>query len=56
MTESLPDRAELDLLTETLRNTMVAATGRDLDAALAGLGWPDLLASWPDIAVPLRPR
>ncbi|MGY1940173.1 acyl-CoA dehydrogenase family protein [Nocardia gipuzkoensis] len=47
------DRAELDLLTDTLRKTMAAATGRELDAALAGLGWPDLLAESPDLAVPL---
>ncbi|MGK8505685.1 acyl-CoA dehydrogenase family protein [Nocardia asiatica] len=32
---------------------MAAATGRELDAALAGLGWPDLLADSPDLAVAL---
>lgn len=47
------DPAELELLTETLRKTMTAAaSGPALDAALTGLGWPDLLADSPDVAVP----
>ncbi|MGW5377918.1 acyl-CoA dehydrogenase family protein [Nocardia sp. NPDC003999] len=32
---------------------MSTATGRELDAALAGLGWPELLAELPELAVPL---
>ncbi|MET7769320.1 acyl-CoA dehydrogenase family protein [Nocardia sp. NPDC005366] len=53
MAESDTDRAELELLTETLRKTLTAATGHELDAALAALGWPDLLDDLPDLAVPL---
>jgi hypothetical protein len=46
--------AERDLLAQTLRTTMTAATGgADLDARLAQLGWADLLAQAPDDAVPL---
>lgn len=44
---------ELDLLDETLRKTMASATGAELDAALADLGWADMLTEMPDIAVPL---
>lgn len=50
------DAAERDLLTETLRKTMTAASGQTLDAALADLGWAELLAEQPDIAVPLAFR
>ncbi|MEU5761305.1 acyl-CoA dehydrogenase family protein [Nocardia sp. NPDC047648] len=32
---------------------MAAATGPELDAALIALGWPDLLAERPELAVPL---
>jgi Acyl-CoA dehydrogenase, C-terminal domain len=46
------DTAELDLLAETFRKTMTAASGYVLDAALAGLGWPELLAEAPDAAIP----
>lgn len=47
------DAAERELLAETLRKTMTTASGHDLDEALAALGWPDLLAEVPDVAVPL---
>ncbi|MBD0323539.1 MAG: acyl-CoA dehydrogenase [Aldersonia sp.] len=50
MTE--PD-LDLELLTETLRKTMTTASGAELDTALVGLGWPDMLAEMPDVAVPL---
>ena len=50
------DAAERDLLAETLRKTMTAASGQTLDAALADLGWAELLAEQPDIAVPLAFR
>ncbi|MEW1825964.1 acyl-CoA dehydrogenase family protein [Streptomyces sp. NPDC088196] len=50
------DAAERDLLTETLRKTMTAASGQALDAALAGLGWAELLAEQPDMAVPIAFR
>jgi hypothetical protein len=47
------DAAELDLLEETLRKTMSTASGQELDEALTGLGWPDMLAELPDIAIPM---
>ncbi|KPI05259.1 acyl-CoA dehydrogenase domain-containing protein [Actinobacteria bacterium OK074] len=47
------DATERDLLADTLRKTMTAASGAALDAALTELGWPDLLAELPDVAVPL---
>ncbi|GAB2960968.1 acyl-CoA dehydrogenase family protein [Streptomyces pseudoechinosporeus] len=46
------DAAERELLAETLRKTMTAASGPALDAALTGLGWHELLAEFPDVAVP----
>ncbi|ROO84891.1 acyl-CoA dehydrogenase-like protein [Actinocorallia herbida] len=46
------DAAERDLLAETLRKTMTASSGPALDTALADLGWPDLLAELPEVAVP----
>jgi len=47
------EMAERDLLAETLRKTMTAVSGPDLDAALAGFGWGELLAESPDVAIPL---
>jgi hypothetical protein len=47
------DAAERDLLAETLRKTMTAAAGQDVDAALADFGWTELLAESPDVAIPL---
>jgi hypothetical protein len=47
------DAAERDLLADTLRKTMTAASGRVLDLALVELGWPELLAAFPGLAVPL---
>ncbi|WP_198653467.1 acyl-CoA dehydrogenase family protein [Actinocorallia populi] len=48
------DAEERELLAEALRRTMTTtAHGRDLDKALVELGWPDLLAEAPDVAVPL---
>ncbi|WP_030597969.1 acyl-CoA dehydrogenase family protein [Streptomyces fulvoviolaceus] len=46
------DPAEVELLAETLRKTMTAASGPALDAALAELGWPELLAEYPEVAIP----
>lgn len=43
--------AELELLADTLRKTMISASGRELDLALTELGWPDMLAEFPDVAV-----
>ncbi len=47
------DPESLALLTDSLRTTMAAASGAKLDAALAGLGWFDMLDEMPDLAVPL---
>ncbi|HUN31530.1 MAG TPA: acyl-CoA dehydrogenase family protein [Trebonia sp.] len=48
------DPEELELLAGTLRATMTsAASGAALDAALADLGWADMLAEWPEVAIPL---
>ncbi|MDX6741019.1 acyl-CoA dehydrogenase family protein [Actinocorallia sp. A-T 12471] len=47
------DAAERELLAETLRKTMGAASGGALDSALADLGWADLLTELPSVAVPL---
>jgi Acyl-CoA dehydrogenase, C-terminal domain len=50
------DAAERGLLAETFRATMTASSGRDLDSALTELGWPELLAQWPDVAIPMTFR
>jgi AcrR family transcriptional regulator len=47
------DRVERDLLADTLRKTMLGASGQVLDIALAELGWRDLLAAEPRVAIPL---
>jgi hypothetical protein len=62
------DAAERDLLAETFRKAMTVSpgavspgaapggsvsSGRGLDEALAGLGWPELLAAEPGTAIPL---
>ncbi|WP_262402096.1 hypothetical protein, partial [Actinomadura sp. CNU-125] len=47
------DAAEREMLADALRKTMASASGPALDEALARLGWPDLLAAAPDVAVPL---
>jgi hypothetical protein len=47
------DPDEVALLTTTLLRTMTAATGPELTAALNDLGWPDMLAEYPDVVVPL---
>lgn len=46
-------RSELDLLEETFRKTMSAASGQVLDIALAELGWRDIVAEMPDVAIPM---
>lgn len=45
------DAAELALLTEAVRTAMTTATGVALDRALADLGWADMLADTPDLAI-----
>ncbi|MET9830794.1 acyl-CoA dehydrogenase family protein [Streptomyces sp. NPDC006385] len=48
------DTTERELLEEALRKTMTtSAPGRELDVALADLGWPEMLTQEPDTAVPL---
>jgi hypothetical protein len=47
------DEDEVALLTTTLLKTMSGAAGAELDAALCDLGWPDMLAEFPDVVVPL---
>ena len=52
----MTDRAEtpeLDLLEDALRKTMLSHSGAELDAALAELGWAEMLADVPDQAIPL---
>ncbi|OBK24460.1 acyl-CoA dehydrogenase [Mycobacterium asiaticum] len=44
---------ELQLLADSLRTTMTGASGAKLDAALADLGWLDMLDEIPDTAIPL---
>ncbi|MFD4876164.1 acyl-CoA dehydrogenase family protein [Streptomyces sp. NPDC058420] len=50
------DAAERDLLTETLRRTMTAASGQALNTALTDLGWAELLSEQTDLAVPVAFR
>lgn len=47
------DNHSLELLAEALRKTMGAVSGRDLDDALAALGWPEMLRETPRDAIPL---
>lgn len=48
------DPEELGLLAQTLTKTMTTTpSGAPLRAALAGLGWHEMLAQTPDVAVPL---
>ncbi len=50
------DAAERELLAETFRKTMTASSGCALDAALTELGWTELLAELPDVAIPMTFR
>jgi Acyl-CoA dehydrogenase, C-terminal domain len=47
------ERNDLQLLTETLRKTMLASSGHELDTVLAELGWREMLEEMPDTAIPL---
>jgi Acyl-CoA dehydrogenase, C-terminal domain len=47
------DSESLQLLEDGLRKTMTTASGQQLDAALAELGWLEMLDEMPDAAVPL---
>jgi hypothetical protein len=47
------DRESLELLEDGLRKTMLSVSGAELDAALAELGWSEMLSDMPDLAIPL---
>jgi hypothetical protein len=47
------DPASLELLEAGLRKTMLSTSGAELDAALADLGWAEMLSDMPDLAIPL---
>jgi alkylation response protein AidB-like acyl-CoA dehydrogenase len=51
--DSSTDPESLQLLADSIRMAMIAASGAKLDAALADLGWLDMLDEIPDIAIPL---
>jgi Acyl-CoA dehydrogenase, C-terminal domain len=50
------DRESLELLEDALRKTMLSVSGAELDAALADLGWAEMLSDMPDISIPLAFR
>lgn len=47
------DSEALQLLADSLRTTMTAASGAKLDVALSDLGWHDMLDEIPELAIPL---
>lgn len=47
------DEASLELLETGLRKTMLSTSGPELDAALADLGWADMLSDMSELAIPL---
>ncbi|MDH6245264.1 acyl-CoA dehydrogenase family protein [Mycobacterium sp. OTB74] len=47
------DNQSLELLEDTLRKTMLSTSGAELEAALADLGWADMLSELPDVAIPM---
>jgi Acyl-CoA dehydrogenase, C-terminal domain len=47
------DADSFNLLEDALRKTMTAASGQELDAALADLGWLEMLDEMPKTAIPL---
>ena len=50
------DADSLELLEDGLRKAMLSASGPELDAALADLGWADMLSEVPDLAIPSADR
>lgn len=50
------DAQSLDMLEDTLRKTMLSTSGAELEAALAELGWAEMLSEMPDVAIPLAFR
>ncbi|MDT5139523.1 MAG: hypothetical protein QOD58_3785 [Mycobacterium sp.] len=49
----MTDPEELQLIADSVRTAMTAASGAKLDAALADLGWLDMLDEIPHTAIPL---
>ena len=47
------DTDSLLLLEDALRKTITAASGQELDEALADLGWLEMLDEMPETAIPL---
>ncbi len=47
------DPESLALLEDSLRKTMLSISGVELDAALADMGWVDMLSDMPEVAIPL---
>jgi hypothetical protein len=47
------DPESLQLLADSVRTTMLAASGVKLDAALTDLGWHEMLDEIPEVAIPL---
>ncbi|MDT5092565.1 MAG: hypothetical protein QOH60_1928 [Mycobacterium sp.] len=47
------DKESLQMLEDGLRKSMLSSSGAELDAALAELGWAEMLSEMPDIAIPL---
>ena len=47
------DTESLGLLEAALRKTMLSTSGAELDAALADLGWADMLSDMSEVAIPL---
>jgi len=52
-TASTLDAESLRLLQGTLRKTMLTTSGAELDAALAEIGWAEMLSELPDVAIPM---
>jgi hypothetical protein len=51
--DSPADAESLVLLEDGLRKTMLSTSGAELDAALADMGWADMLSDIPELAIPL---
>lgn len=47
------DQQSLGMLEASLRKTMLTTSGAELDAALADLGWADMLSDAPELSIPL---
>jgi hypothetical protein len=47
------DPGSLELLEDGLRKTMLSTSGAELDAALADMGWAEMVSDMPEIAIPL---